>query len=285
MGGDFISLLYGNETWYENKKRHDLSSKSVPFLKSYDGKYYRLIVLKTEHADGTRKKTEKGTINDEKLDNNLIRAKNRVLELALCNEWDWFVTFTLNQEKYDRYNLKAFATDLSRFIRVERRRTGLQLKYLFVPEQHEDGAWHMHGFIKDLPVEYLREFTLDEKLPYYIRQKLLDDEKIYEWCAYREKFGFNDLEVVKDAVKASMYVKKYISKSMLESSLELGVHGYYASLGLKGCDDLRNLNFLSAIEYAKLDCTYNDNFCEVYNLTVEQAQQLIDRGVGYECTN
>ena len=42
-------------------------------------------------------------------------------------------------------------------------------KFVFVPEMHRDGAWHLHGLINDLPVDHLRPFTLEEKLPTYIR--------------------------------------------------------------------------------------------------------------------
>lgn len=39
------------------------------------------------------------------LHSSLSRARRTILELALCNHWDYFCTFTLDP-KYDRYDLK-----------------------------------------------------------------------------------------------------------------------------------------------------------------------------------
>ena len=59
-----------------------------------------------------------------------------IYELAACNPWDWFVTFTLDKNKYDRTNLPKFQKDLSQFIRDFRKKTGAQVKYMLIPEQH-----------------------------------------------------------------------------------------------------------------------------------------------------
>lgn len=42
--------------------------------------------------------------NDKKLTNNLIRTKTTIQQLALCNDFRYFVTLTLKPE-YDRTNL------------------------------------------------------------------------------------------------------------------------------------------------------------------------------------
>jgi len=74
------------------------------FLKQYNKNKYKLVTLKKSirvagyeeekdtlyDADNTRNK------NEEKLENNIIRAKSRVLEYALCNDFEYFVTGFLN---------------------------------------------------------------------------------------------------------------------------------------------------------------------------------------------
>ena len=93
-----------------------------------------------------RKVSPKCSVNDSKLNDNLSRAKSHVKELALCNVWDFWCTFTIDPQKYDRYNLKDFQRDFSEFIHNYNRRTKEEQKvrYLLVPELHKDGALHMH---------------------------------------------------------------------------------------------------------------------------------------------
>lgn len=108
------------------------------------------------------------------------------------------------------------------------------MKYLTIPEQHKDGAWHEHGFIMGLPPEYLRLFDAEvEKLPKYIRDKLAGGSPVFDFPAYRQKFGFCDFEPVRSLEAVSKYVTKYITKSLKTSVTASGAHLYYHSLGLQ----------------------------------------------------
>lgn len=89
---------------------------------------------------------------------NISRAKNTILGYGKCNEWDYFVTFTLDPYKYNRFNLDAWRKDFAQYIRNMRRKTGYEIKYLLIPERHQDGAWHMHGLIAGLPWDSLEKF-------------------------------------------------------------------------------------------------------------------------------
>lgn len=170
----------------------------------------------------------------ERLACNLSRARSTIFELALCNPWEYFITFTLSPEKYDRTDLKKFSKDLSRFFRNYRAKFKIDVKYLLIPETHSDHeSWHMHGFIMGLPEDHLRLFTLDEKLPRYIRNKLLLDQSVYEWEAYRKKFGFCDIEPIRDLESTAKYATKYVSKSINNGIIESGGHTYYSSQGLR----------------------------------------------------
>ena len=210
---------------------------NIAILKDYNGQRQKLTycykVRQSGVCDGRAAPAKKNTVNEKKLENNLIRARNTVYELALCNEWDWFLTITLDPEKYDRENLPKFRTDFSRFIREYGKRQGLNIKYLVIPEQHKKGGWHMHGFLKGIPPDYLRLFSLEEKLPQYLRKKLKQGMYIYDWPAYRQKFGFCDIEPVRNLQAASAYVTKYITKSFGVGVQNLGGHLYYASQGLQ----------------------------------------------------
>jgi len=72
------------------------------------------------------------------------RARAKLRRLALSNEFQYFVTLTLAPEKIDRYNGAAVTRALSQWCDNMVRRHGL--RYILVPERHEDGAFHFHGF-------------------------------------------------------------------------------------------------------------------------------------------
>jgi len=179
------------------------------------------------------KKKDSQKHNDIKLLNNLTRAKSKILELALCNKFDFFATFTINRNKHNRYDLEGYHKKFSQFIRDYNKKYDLKIKYLLVPEKHKDGAWHEHGFFMGLPVDHLTKFELSQKLPKYLRSNLMNGEDIYNWLPYMNKFGFCDFEPIKSHERASYYVLKYITKDLQRSVSKLGGHLYYASQGLQ----------------------------------------------------
>lgn len=247
---------------------HD-NLRCVPYIKNYNDKFFKLIVLKGELGKGGRRFSGKGTVNEEKLENNLIRSKSKVFELSLCNDWDYFVTLTLDSKKYDRYNLKKYIKDLSQFIRDQRKSKESDIKYLLIPEQHKDGAWHLHGFMKGIPaLDIVSNGNFDKSGNPYVH-----------WLPYFKKFGFMSMGEIQDDIGASFYIRKYISKTMLQNNFELGLHSYYSSNGLKGADELEAVVCGNVSEF---EFKYTSDFVDVYNLDYWQAQELILRTMSYE---
>lgn len=179
------------------------------------------------------KPRERGTASSTKEESNLARARQTIYELAFCNPWELFITLTLNPSQYDRTDLKGYQRSLSQWIRNYNKKHGLNIKYLLIPETHKDGAWHMHGFLMGLPKSHLREFTVAEHLPYYILNKIDEGDHIYDWTAYREKFGFVDIEAIRSHEKVTKYVTKYVTKDLSRSVTELNANMYYCSKGLQ----------------------------------------------------
>lgn len=71
------------------------------------------------------------------------RARRQVFELCDCNDFDLFFTLTLSPEKVDRYDYKAAVERLRVYLSNRVQRKGL--RYVAVPERHQDGAIHFHG--------------------------------------------------------------------------------------------------------------------------------------------
>lgn len=180
--------------------------------------------------------TKKGEAGNEfKLVDNLIRAKRTVVELALCNEWNYFVTLTIDPSKRDSFDLQAFHSDLSQMIKNLNKtvyHSTVKIKYLLIPELHKSGACHMHGFLAGLLPEELHLFTLDEILPYKIRNRIKSGRKVFSWKDYARNFGHCDLEYIESKEGAAAYMTKYIQKEMVNTVKELNAHTYYHSRGL-----------------------------------------------------
>lgn len=216
----------------------------------------------------------KGSVNDQKLFENISRAKSRIFELAYCNEWEYFFTGTLDQTKYDRTNLNKYHEDFTRFLRNYRRNSGCDdIQFLLVPELHSDGkTWHIHGFLKGLPVDYLHQFVLGDRMGKYIAEKVLAGDLVYDWPAYARKFGFCDLEPIKNQEAVSKYVTKYMSKSLYDTCLDVGSHLYYRSRGLSGAQLVRQGTL---IDDTGIPIDYESDFCRVS--WVPYSDELLDR--------
>ena len=125
------------------------------------------------------------------------RARAKVRQLALANDFKWFVTLTIDPAKIDSYDASAVTRRLNQWLSNKVRRNGL--KYVLVPEKHKSGRIHYHGFFNDaLPAVYSNH----------------DDQNghpIYNLPAWI--YGFTTaIELYGDRHSAVGYVCKYIGK-------------------------------------------------------------------------
>lgn len=227
--GEKITLVNGMTELYDDNVEY---TNIQVYVDDLTGEEYYVY-------DVEEKKKIQKQENPEKLANSISRSRSTIYELALCNDWDYFVTLTLNQEKYNRYDLKKFHKELTQHIRDLNKKYKCKIEFLLIPEQHKDGAWHMHGFLRGLPDEIVLEFKTVQFLPDYLRKKIENGEKIYTWTTYQKKFGFCDLEPIKSIYKASAYITKYVSKSLCESITELNAQTYYCSRGLNRAKEIK----------------------------------------------
>ena len=214
-----------------------LYQRDVAVIKRYGDKY-KLIWMAAKRQKGIEckddglVKCEKGEV---KLENNISRAKSRIFELAMCNNWEYFITMTLDGGKYNRYDLGAFQADLSRFVRDQRVKWGCELKYLFVPEQHKlragevTPAWHIHGLVNGVAPEMLAEFP--PGVPWGLQGYL-------NYPDYMRKFGWCSLAPIGNRHAVSAYITKYVSKHMGQG-IDVGSRLFYASVGLQGAEKIK----------------------------------------------
>ena len=188
-------------------------------IKRYPDGSWELLVSKTpifgmsgwERVDDEqhRHKEKSSETSEENLDRSVRRARQQIKDYALCSQFKYFVTLTLDKTKVDRYDISLIVKKLNTWLDNRVRRDGL--RYILVPERHQDGAIHFHGFFNE--VVEVRDSGLYAKL----------SQKIYNLPKWT--FGFSTaIELYGDYEKAVSYVCKYVGKS----SEKIGGRWYYS---------------------------------------------------------
>ena len=95
---------------------------------------------------------EDAKAQEKKKQDNLYRSFRRTrsalyMYARQCN-WEYFITLTYSPDKIEnRYDFSLCMKKVRVWINHCRLRKANNLLYLIVPEQHKDGAWHIHGLL------------------------------------------------------------------------------------------------------------------------------------------
>lgn len=182
-------------------------------------------------------------LTQEKLSNNIARARSKVFEYAYCNEWDYFITLTIDGEKFGRYDLGAYIKALGKFINNYNTIYHTRVLYLFVPEYHKDKAWHMHGLISGIRPEHI----------------VINKHGHLDFPKYANKFGYCNIGTIDSHEGVSKYITKYISKDL--ASRLFGQRLYYCSKGLKTAKLLYSFENVDS-SFFEWDFEHEDGYCK-----------------------
>lgn len=210
------------------------------------------------------KKSKKGSKNNEKLGCNIRATKSRIRELIMCNEWEYMVTFTLNGDRYNRTDLDTWKKEFLQWVQNYRKKYGIDIKYIFVPELHKDNiTWHMHGLIKGLPLSHLRQIVNGDSEYKRLEKRVRMGYEVYVWEAYQQKFGYCDVEKIRNKEAVCNYLIKSIKDNTLKSKgvSKVNAKMYYVSRGLKRAEIVKRGTQISTINQAP---TYANKYCKVY---------------------
>lgn len=241
--------------------RDSVYQRNYAKLKRYNDSCYKVVLMKSCRLPGfeefgmikTGKRNSAG--NTAKLEESISRTKRKVTELALCNPWEYFVTLTLDKEKYNRYDLPTFKKHISKFLNNLRSRYKWDIKYLLIPEQHKDGAWHMHGLFMGIPASELSPFSLNDILPVKVLKMLGEGRKIMNWPCYAQKFGYVTCEPIRNSEAIAKYITKYITKDLVSSQVGLNKKLYLCS---------HKLNRAETIYQGRIVHDFQPDFCNDY---------------------
>lgn len=154
------------------------------------------------------------------------RAASAVRDIALCNPFSHFLTWTLDGKLIDRYDPSEVGRRLQTFLHNASSRKGFS--YLCLPERHKDRAIHMHGLccLGDVRIERARNAKTGKPLtqngrPVY---NMLDWKLGYSTC----------VPIDANYEKAVNYVVKYLNKA----DEKIFGKWYYSSRCLKKKPDI-----------------------------------------------
>lgn len=148
---------------------------------------------------------------------NMSHSINVVYDLARSNDFNWFITLTLDGKKVNRYDYDECAEAIKLFTHRLRNRG---CKWLIVPEQHKDGAYHFHGLVAgDLPL------TDSGKTCY--NEANQQECPIYNLANY--EFGFTTVTQIMKPERTASYIAKYLTKQI---AVPKGRKCYWASKSL-----------------------------------------------------
>ena len=125
------------------------------------------------------------------------RARAKLRRLALANDFRWFVTLTIDPEKCDSFDGAAVVKKLNAWCSNMVQRKGL--RYILVPERHESGRIHFHGFFSDSVEAVVSGHYDSQGHPIF---------NLTQWS-----LGFTTaIELYDDYTRAVRYVCKYVGK-------------------------------------------------------------------------
>ena len=149
----------------------------------------------------------------------LRRARVAVVDLALCNDFDYFGTITFDDRKVGSdINYPQLMKDrIADLFDNYKQTSAFDFKYILVPEYGaKKGRLHFHFIVSGLNKEDL----------------FLNEKRHLDWHLTSDRFGFTQITKIKgtrlDRVRVAKYCAKYLSKD----SIKICNHRYFASKGL-----------------------------------------------------
>ena len=186
---------------------------SVPYsncykLIQYNDKTFRLINIKYKKNSGYELQQKFDCLEcdtsfeewkrEESLRVSLTRTKSRIRELALCNNFTYFGTITVNGYFCNRYELDSCQHLLKKCLK-KIKRNNKDFRYLIITEKHKDNAFHFHGLFSGI--------ELSHNSNGYLCNDLLSRE-----------IGYNSFSIINDYNKTCNYITKYITKDCVKNS-------------------------------------------------------------------
>lgn len=202
--------------------------------------YAEVIISKTKYNDNENNDNEnnENENNENKtprdyLNESLMRSKRTILDYALNNNFNYFVTFTFDASKINRSNFNSCKNKIIKAFDNFKQRYDPVLKYILVPELHSNGiAIHFHGLIFTSNMDFLHKLYFSKD--YYTN--------VYRHDFFFKRFGANCfIPILHSTERVAFYITKYISK-ISKSNIRVFNTAYFCSKGLNRSTTLISSN-------------------------------------------
>lgn len=164
---------------------------------------FKVIVYKTgftptTFSDKPRKRL--GLLTEDSLQRSVRRSRAAISDYCGVNDFEWFVTFTFNPKKVNRYDLSHCYTKMQGWLWRTHRKNE-DFKYIIVPERHKDGAIHFHALISGYDLKIKKTNVIQ------------NNRRVYNITGFT--YGFTNAQRLDDDTKKTVaYMCKYITKDM-----------------------------------------------------------------------
>lgn len=217
------------------------------FVYTYNNNDLRIVKVKSCKLPDFEEQKKLGTFdyNSEEVSRcSLSRTRRNIREIALCNEFDYFATLTVDSQFGDRYSLEDCQNKLKKILKKIKRKNK-DFRYIFITEKHKDSAFHFHGLCSEFDDLYTNDNG-------YLSSYILSNE-----------LGFNSFSKIKDYTKCCNYITKYITKDCIKNSHN---QVYISSRGLKKASR-------EEFEFLDFEPTFTNDFCEIKDIQLSELTQ------------
>ena len=202
----------------------EVEKKTCPI--DIDGRRFKLDMTTGEISQYSR--------NDvlNSLNASLRRTKIALNMLLEMNDFDWFATLTFDQKKIDRTNDEAVYNAYQKYINNIKHQFP-RLRYICIPERHEDLCIHFHLLIggitpKQLGLENSGKVCCSwawkknkvASIDYYEKTKHLHENELTEtdgltiYNVTTFVYGYTTVTRIASRERCNSYVKKYVEKAL-----------------------------------------------------------------------
>ena len=208
-----------------------------------------------------------------------VRAFRQCVEYGLNNDWQYFLTVTLDDKKIDSKNHNYVIKKLRKDFAHIRERYDKEFRYLLVPElSPQNDRLHFHGLVKF--GKSLEELKKDGEIKYLGRNKKFKN-RFYRYERFFKKYGASRLdEIVKDSPAIVYYIAAYLGKRKSDNRTidKIGSRYYYNSKGLQAASRIKLAktsadNIIAAVRH--MPATYSNEFLQKFRLTKQQYEQIV----------
>lgn len=212
-------------------------------LYQYTDTTYKLVYIKYKRELGFE-----SIDNDNKIlykdysnisESSISRTKRNIKEIALCNDFEYFATFTIDKKTCDRFSLQEVQDTMHKVFKAYKRKYK-NFKYLLITEKHKDGAFHFHGLVKGV-------------------EDIYTNKNNYLSSYFFNKLGFNSFSKIKDYNKCCNYICKYITKDCVKN---LNNQIYFCSKGLKKAE----VSILDLQDFQIKNWDFENDFVKILNI-------------------